>query len=114
MSSESQLGWIDGRTVKIEYRWSEGRAERVAEIASELVRQKVDFIVTYGSAAVIMKQATAAIPIVFAPAIDPVGIGLVASLSRPGGNVTGMSDQQAEVASKRLALLREIVQVLAR
>ena len=104
-----QLGWIDGRTVQIEYRWSEGRPERVAEIASELVRQKVDVIVTYGSAAVILKQATASIPIVFAPAVDPVGIGLVASLSHPGGNVTGMSVQQAEVASKRLALLREIV-----
>ena len=104
-----QLGWIDGRTVQIEYRWSEGRAERVAEIASELVRQKVDLVVTYGSAAARLKQATASIPIVFAPAIDPVGIGLVASLSRPGGNVTGMSVQQADVASKRLALLREIV-----
>ena len=104
-----QLGWIDGRTVHIEYHWSEGRPERVAEIASELVRQKVDIIVTYGSAAVILKQATASTPIVFAPAIDPVGIGLVAGLSHPGGNVTGMSFQQAEVASKRLELLREII-----
>jgi putative tryptophan/tyrosine transport system substrate-binding protein len=104
-----QLGWIDGRTIQIEYRWSEGRSERVAEIASELVRQKVDIAVTYGSAAVTIKQATASIPIVFAPAIDPVGIGLVASLSHPGGNVTGMSFQQAELASKRLELLREIV-----
>ena len=104
-----QLGWTDGRTIQIEYRWSEGRSERVAEIASELVRQKVDIIVTYGSAAVTLKQATASIPIVFAPAIDPVGIGLVASLSRPGGNVTGISFQQAELASKRLELLREIV-----
>ena len=101
-----QLGWTDGRTIQI---WSEGRSERVAEIASELVRQKVDIIVTYGSAAVTLKQATASIPIVFAPAIDPVGIGLVASLSRPGGNVTGISFQQAELASKRLELLREIV-----
>jgi putative ABC transport system substrate-binding protein len=74
-----------------------------------LVRQKVDVIVTYGSAAVTLKQAAASIPIVFAPAIDPVGIGLVASLSRPGGNITGMSFQQAEIASKRLELLREIV-----
>ena len=104
-----QLGWIDGRTVRIEYHWSEGRPERVAEIASELVRQKVDIIVTYGSAALILKQATASTPIVFAPAIDPVGIGLVAGLSRPGGNVTGMSFQQAEAASKRLELLREII-----
>jgi putative ABC transport system substrate-binding protein len=104
-----QLGWIEGRTVQIEYRWSEGRPERVAEIASELVRQKVDVIVTYGSAAVRLKQTTTSIPIVFAPAIDPVGVGLVANLSRPGGNVTGMSVQQAEIASKRLELLREIV-----
>ena len=104
-----QLGWIDGRTVQIEYHWSEGRPERVGEIASELVRQKVDVIVTYGSAAARLKQATTSIPIVFAPAVDPVGIGLVASLSHPGGNVTGMSVQQAEVASKRLELLRKIV-----
>ena len=105
----NQLGWIDGHTIKIEYRWSEARPERVAEIASELVRQKVDIIVTYGSVAVTLKLATASIPIVFVPAIDPVGIGLVASLSRPGGNVTGMSFQQAEIASKRLELLRDIV-----
>lgn len=105
----NQLGWTEGRTVQIEYRWSEGRPERVTEIASELVRQKVDVIVTYGSAAVAMRQATASIPIVFVPAVDPVGIGLVANLSRPGGNATGMSVQQAEVASKRLELLREIV-----
>jgi putative tryptophan/tyrosine transport system substrate-binding protein len=105
----NQLGWIEGRTVQIEYRWSEGRPERVTEIASELVRQKVDVIVTYGSAAVTMRQATDSIPIVFAPAVDPVAIGLVANLSRPGGNATGMSVQQAEVASKRLELLREIV-----
>jgi putative tryptophan/tyrosine transport system substrate-binding protein len=104
-----QLGWIEGRTIQFEYRWSEARPERVAEIASEVIHQKVDVIVTYGSAAVIMKKATNLIPIVFAPAIDPVGIGLVASLSRPGGNVTGMSFQQAEIAGKRLELLREIV-----
>jgi putative ABC transport system substrate-binding protein len=104
-----QLGWIDGRTIQIEYRWSEGRPERVGEIAAELVRQKVDVIVTYGGAAAILKQATTSIPIVFAPAVDPLGIGLVASLSHPGGNVTGLSVQQAEVASKRLELLREIV-----
>ena len=109
-----QLGWIEGRTVQIEYRWSEGRRERVAEFASELVSQKVDLFVTYGSAAVTLKQATTSIPIVFAPAIDPVGIGLVASLSRPGGNITGISFQQAEIASKRLELLREIVSGLGR
>lgn len=81
----------------------------MTEIASELVREKIDVIITYGSAAVKMRQATASIPIVFAPAVDPVGIGLVASLSRPGGNATGMSVQHAEVASKRLELLRGIV-----
>ena len=86
-----QLGWIDGRTVAIEYRWSEGRPKRVAEVADELVRQKVDIIVTYGSAVAAFKQATRDIPIVFAIAVDPVGIGLVDSLSRPGGNVTGLS-----------------------
>ena len=110
----NQLGWIEGRTIQIEYRWSEGRPERVTEIASELVHRKVDLIVTYGSAAVTMKQATASIPIVFAPAVDPVGIGLVANFSHPGGNATGMSVQQAEVASKRLELLREIVPGLAK
>src|SRR5580658_6769793 len=79
-----ELGWIDGRTVAIEYRWSEGRPERVPEIAAELVRQKVDVVVTYGGAVTALKRATTSIPIVFAIAIDPVGIGLVDSLSRPG------------------------------
>jgi putative ABC transport system substrate-binding protein len=74
-----QLGWIDGRTVAIEYRWSEGRPERAAEVADEFVRQKVDIIVTYGSAVAAFKRATRDIPIVFAIAIDPVGIGLVDS-----------------------------------
>jgi putative ABC transport system substrate-binding protein len=107
-------GWIEGRTVAIEYRWSEGRPERVAEFAAEFVQQKVDVIVTYGGAVAILKQATASIPIVFALAVDPLGIGLVANLSRPGGNITGFSLQQAESASKRLALLREIVTGLRR
>ena len=86
-----QLGWIEGRTVAIEYRWSEGRPERVAEIAAEFVQQKVDVIVTYGGAVATVKQATASIPIVFAIAGDPVGSGFVANLAHPGGNVTGMS-----------------------
>jgi putative tryptophan/tyrosine transport system substrate-binding protein len=110
----SQLGWIEGRTLQIEYRWTQGRPERVAEIASELVHQKVSVIVTYGGAAVILKQAMPSTPIVFAPAVDPIEAGLVANLSRPGGNVTGMSVQQAEIASKRLELLREIVPALAK
>src|SRR6266567_3036830 len=82
-----ELGWIDGRTVAIEYRWGEGRRERFAEIAGELVRLKVDVIVTNGTPAVMAaRQATPAIPIVFAAAGDPVATGLVASLARPGGN----------------------------
>jgi putative tryptophan/tyrosine transport system substrate-binding protein len=85
-----ELGWTDGRTVAIKYRWSEGRSERVAEIAAEFVQQKVDVIVTYGAAVATFKQATTSIPIVLL-ANDPVGSGLVTSLSRPGGNVTGVS-----------------------
>jgi putative ABC transport system substrate-binding protein len=109
-----ELGWIEGRTVAIEYRWSEGRSERVAEIATEFVRQKVDVIVAYGGAVAALKQATAVIPIVFAIAVDPIGSGLVASLSRPGGNVTGSSLQAAETAGKRLQLLRDVVPKLVR
>ena len=87
-----ELGWIEGRTVAIEYRWAEGRNERFSEIAAEFVRLKVDVIVTQGTpAAIAAKQATSVIPIVFAVAGDPVGSGLVASLARPGGNVTGLS-----------------------
>ena len=91
-----ELGWIEGRTIAIEYRWSEGRPERVAEIAAEFVRLKVDVIVSNGIAVPTLKQATAVIPIVFAIAPDPIGTGLVASLARPGGNVTGLSLQQAD------------------
>ncbi len=109
-----ELGWIEGRNIEIEYRWSEGRPERYAEIAAEFVRLKVDIIVTVGSAVPTLKQATADIPIVFAVAIDPVGNGLVASLARPGGNVTGLSIQAAELAGKRLELLREVVPQLHR
>ncbi len=101
-----ELGWIEGRTVAIEYRWSEGRPERVAEIAAEFVRQKVDVIVTFGGAVATLKQATASIPIVFAIATDPIGSGLVASLSRPGGNVTGLSiqaDRYCRQAARTLA-----------
>jgi putative ABC transport system substrate-binding protein len=108
-SELSKLGWIEGRTVAIEYRWSEGHSERVAEIAAEFVRQKVDLIVAYGGAVTTLKQATAYIPIVFAPAVDPVGVGLVASLSHPGGNVTGLSIQATDAAGKRLQLLRDVV-----
>ena len=104
-----ELGWIEGRTIAIEYRWSEGRPERVAEVAAEFVRQKVDVIVTMGGAVAAFKQATPDIPIVFAIAVDPVGGGLVPNLSRPGGNVTGLSLQLTDSAGKRLELLREAV-----
>jgi putative tryptophan/tyrosine transport system substrate-binding protein len=110
-----ELGWIEGRTVAIEYRWAEGRVERYAEIAAELVRLKVDVIVTHNTPPVIAaKQATSVIPIVFASAGDPVGTGVVASLARPGGNVTGLSSQASDTAGKRLELLREIVPSLRR
>jgi putative ABC transport system substrate-binding protein len=104
-----ELGWIEGRTVAIEYRWNEGQPERIAEIAAEFIRLKVDVIVTNAIAAPTLKQATTVIPIVFAIAPDPVRGGLVASLARPGGNVTGQSIQSIDLVGKRLALLREIV-----
>jgi putative tryptophan/tyrosine transport system substrate-binding protein len=110
-----ELGWIEGRTITIEYRWAEGRTDRAAEIAAEFVRRNVDVIVTSATAVIVAaKQATSVIPIVFAAAGDPVGTGLVASLARPGGNVTGLSIQQTDVAAKRLELLREIVPGLRR
>jgi putative ABC transport system substrate-binding protein len=109
-----ELGWIEGRTVAIEYRWAEGRPERYAEIAAEFVRLKVDVIVTVGGAVLAAKQATSAIPIVFAAANDPLGTGLVPSLARPGGNVTGLSTQGADSAGKRVELLREVVLGLRR
>jgi len=104
-----ELGWIEGKTIAIEYRWAEGRPERFAEMATEFVRLKVDVIVTSGTAVLAAKQATSVIPIVFAVASDPVGSGMVASLSRPGSNVTGMSIQAPELAGKRLGLLREVL-----
>ena len=104
-----ELGWIERSTIAIEYRWSEGRSERVVEVAAEFVRLKVDVIVSYGTAIPSLMQATSTIPIVFAIAIDPVGAGLVASLGRPGGNVTGVSSQQTDIAGKRLDLLHEVV-----
>jgi len=110
-----ELGWVEGRTVAIEYRWAEGREERLAEIAAEFVRLKVDIIVTSGTPQVLAaKQATAAIPIVFATAGDPVANGLIASLARPGGNATGLSTLVTELAGKRLELLRELVPGLGR
>ena len=90
-----ELGWIEGRTIAIEYRWAEGRDERYTEIVAELVRLRVDVIVTGGAALPAAKQATSVIPIVFAVAGDPVGSGAVASLARPGGNITGLSNSGA-------------------
>jgi putative ABC transport system substrate-binding protein len=109
------LGWVEDRTVIIQYRRGEGRAERYAEIAAEFVRLKVDVIFTDGTAtALAAKQTTSLIPIVFGVAGDPLGTGLVASLARPGGNVTGLSNQAADLAAKRLELLREIIPNLRR
>jgi putative ABC transport system substrate-binding protein len=109
------LGWTEGRTVTIEYRWVEGRTERFAEIAAEFVKLKVNVIVTSGTPAVMaLQQATSIIPIVFATAGDPVNSGLVASLARPGGNTTGLATIGDDLAGKRLELLREVVPHLRR
>jgi putative tryptophan/tyrosine transport system substrate-binding protein len=110
-----ELGWIEGQTIAIEYRWAGGNTKRFAEIAAEFVQLKVDVIATWGTAtAVAAMQATSAIPIIFTIVGDPVGSGLVASLAHPGGNVTGLSTQHAETAGKRLELLREVVPNLHR
>jgi len=104
-----ELGWIEGRTVVIDYRWAEGRSERVADIAAEFVQDKVDLIFATGTeAALAAKKATALIPIVFPVAGDPLGSGMVASLARPGGNVTGLSNLAADLAAKRLEILRDV------
>ena len=109
------LGWIEGRTIAIEYRWADGRSDRLAEIAAEFARLKVDIIVAGGTPAVMAaKQAAPVVPIVFAAVGDPVGVGFVASLARPGGNVTGVSALTADLAGKRLDLLREVVPALQR
>jgi ABC-type uncharacterized transport system substrate-binding protein len=110
-----ELGWVEGENLTIEYRWAEGQSERYAKVASEFVALKVDLIVTWASAPVLAaKHATAVIPIVFAAQMDPVSVGVVKSLSRPGGNVTGLSLQQTDTTSKRLELLREVVTDLRR
>jgi putative ABC transport system substrate-binding protein len=109
-----ELGWIEDRTVAIDYRWAEGQIERFSEIAAEFVRFKVDVIFTTGAGAAVAKEATSVIPIVFTLAQDPIGSGLVASLARPGGNVTGLSNQQADLAGKRIELLRNVVPSIRR
>jgi putative ABC transport system substrate-binding protein len=110
-----ELGWIEGRTVLIEYRWADGRAERFTEIADEFVRLKANVLVTGGTASILAaKRATSDIPIVFATAADPLGTGIVSSLAKPGGNITGLSLQWTDLAAKRLELLREVVPGLKR
>jgi putative ABC transport system substrate-binding protein len=110
-----ELDWIEGRTVAIERRWAEDRSERFGTIAAEFVRLNVDVIVTSSTPAVLAaKQVTSSVPIVFTAVGDPIGNGLVASLARPGGNVTGLSQLQTETAGKRLQLLREVVPGLRR
>jgi putative tryptophan/tyrosine transport system substrate-binding protein len=110
-----ELGWIEGRSVAIEVRWAEGRSERMAEIAAEFVRRKIDVIATAGTPATLAaKQATAVIPIVFVAVGEPVAANLVASLARPGGNITGLSNQAYDLGAKRLELLREVIPGLRR
>ena len=110
-----ELGWIEDRTIAIEYRWAEGRYDRLAEIAAEFVRLKVDVILTHNTPPTLAaKRATTSIPIVFATAGDPIGSGIVASLAHPGGNVTGLSSQAPDTAGKRVELLREVIPGLRR
>ena len=110
-----ELGWVEGRNVAIEYRWAEGRSQRATELAAELVHRKVDIMVMNGTPQVLAaKQATSTIPVVFVGLGDPVGTGVVAGLARPGSNLTGLSLQQTDTATKRLELLREVVPGLRR
>ena len=110
-----ELGWIEGQTITIESRWAAGRPERLDEIAAEFIRLKVDVIVTSSTSdSIVMKRVAPQIPMVFAVSGDPVGVGLVASLARPGSNVTGLSNQSTDLVGKRLQLLREIVPGLHR
>jgi ABC-type uncharacterized transport system substrate-binding protein len=110
-----ELGWIEGRTIAIDYRWAEGRRERMAEIAAEFVRLPVDVIFAGGTEpALAAKKATARIPIVFPIAADPVGSGMVASLAHPGANVTGLSTLGADLAAKRFEILRDVFPSLGR
>ena len=104
-----ELGWTEGNTLNIEFRWAESRNERFTEIATEFTRLNVDVIVTAGTGIIAAKRATSVIPIVFALSNDPVGAGLVASLARPGGNITGLSTQLPDLPGKRLQLVREII-----
>ena len=108
------LGYVEGRTIAIEYRWAQGSPERIPDLTAELVRLKVDVIVTSGQFALAAKQATSTIPIVMSVSADPVGSGLVASLARPGGNITGLTVMSPELSEKRMELLKEALPKLSR
>ena len=111
----SKLGWIEGKDTTIEYRFAEQKLERLPELAADLVRLKVDLIVVPGVLpALAAKKATTTIPIVLANAPDPVGAGLVGSLARPGGNITGLASLGTELNTKRLEILKDVVPKLAR
>jgi putative ABC transport system substrate-binding protein len=110
-----RLGWIEGKNVAIEYRFSEGKRDRLPQLAADLVRLKVDLIVVASTAsALAAKKATTTIPIMFTNSADPVGAGLITSLARPGGNVTGVSSLSVELNTKRLEVLKDAVPKLAR
>jgi len=110
-----KLGWIEGKNIAIEYRFAEQKPERLPELAADLVRLKVDLIVVSATPpALAAKSATATIPIVMTASVDPVGVGLVASLARPGGNVTGLSTLATELNTKRLEILKDAIPRLSR
>ena len=114
MQGLRELGYVEGRNVSIEYRWTEGRDERLPGLVADLVRLKVDVIVAASQAAVAAKQATTAIPIVMPVITDPVRLGLVGSLARPGGNATGLATQNDELPGKWMELVKEILPKVSR
>ena len=109
-----ELGWSEGANLVTEYRWADGRSERIEELASDLVHKNVDVIVTSGTGVAATKKVTSNVPIVFAIAVDAVGSGFASSLAHPGGNVTGLSIQSRDLIGKRIELLREISPTLRR
>jgi putative ABC transport system substrate-binding protein len=111
-----ELGWVEGQNIAIEYRFAEGKLDRLPDLAAELVNLKIDVLVATGGTppALAAKKASTMIPIVFLPVGDPVATGLVASLARPGGNITGLSNMQVGLSGKRLELLKEVVPKVSR